>query len=128
PVRLTRIRASDGRQLDIAHNTHGAVSSVTTGTRTWQYQYALADTVDHTLTTVIQPDGSRWEISFAGLLSANVDYMKDAAADGSWRSCTKQPLVNDPKIFYGSVSHPSGATAAGGPVPAQAACALLRRA
>ncbi|MDQ3205779.1 MAG: RHS repeat protein, partial [Pseudomonadota bacterium] len=114
PVRLIRIRANDGRQLDIAHNTHGAVSSVTTGTRTWQYQYALANTVDHTLTTVIQPDSSRWGISFAGLLDAAVRYERDPVADGSWRSCTRQPFLEDPQIapqiFHGSISHPSGAT------------------
>lgn len=110
PIRLTRILASDGRQIDIAYNTtHGAVSSVTTGARTWQYQYALAGSADHTLTAVIQPDGSRWGISFAGLLSANVDYAQVSGGELNFRSCTRQPIVNDPKIFYGTATHPSGA-------------------
>ncbi|MDQ3511511.1 MAG: hypothetical protein M3414_07490, partial [Pseudomonadota bacterium] len=111
PVRLTRIKSSDSRQIEIAYNTtHGAVSTVTTGTRTWQYQYAALNSVDHTLTGVTQPDGSRWGISFSGLLAANVEYHVTADPETAFRSCTTHPVVMEPTVFYGSATHPSGAT------------------
>ena len=40
PVRITRIAASDGRQLDLAYNANGHVNSVTDGLRTWTYEYS----------------------------------------------------------------------------------------
>ncbi|MDQ3276061.1 MAG: RHS repeat protein, partial [Actinomycetota bacterium] len=111
PIRLTQIKSSDGRQIDIAYSTsHGAVSAVTAGTRTWQYQYTPVGSVDHTLSVVIQPDGSRWGLSFAGLMAANVEYQTSSADGSAYRSCTTQPIVNEPKVFQGSATHPSGAT------------------
>lgn len=49
------------------------MSAVTIGTRTWQYEYTAENAFDHTLAGVLQPDGSRWSISFAGLMAADVD-------------------------------------------------------
>lgn len=112
PVRLTQIKSSDGRQIRIGYNTAGAVSAVTTGTtdtRTWKYEYAGVNSFDHTLTGVIQPDGSRWNISFANLLAANVEYHVTDNQEIEFRSCTKHPAVIEPRVFHGSVTHPSGA-------------------
>lgn len=39
-VRLTEIRANDGRQIDIAYGAYNVVSTVTANGRTWTYRYA----------------------------------------------------------------------------------------
>ena len=109
PVKLTKILSSDGRQIDVGYDTQGRVASVSTDTRTWQYQYAAVGSVDDTLRTVIQPDESKWTINFTGLLNARVRYQEGPPGE-PWRSCTRQPDLVTPTTFTGSVTHPSGAT------------------
>jgi YD repeat-containing protein len=53
-VRLTRIESSDGRAIDVGYNGN-VVSTVTSGGRTWSYQYYGG------LSKVTNPDGSSWQ-------------------------------------------------------------------
>ncbi|MDP3294523.1 MAG: hypothetical protein Q8M37_07265 [Nevskia sp.] len=39
PAKLTRIQASDGRQINITYNTSGQIATLSDGTRSWTYQY-----------------------------------------------------------------------------------------
>jgi YD repeat-containing protein len=109
PVKLSRIRSSDGRQIDIGYDAQGRVSSVSTGTRTWQYQYTAVGTVDSTLAKVVLPDNSTWSLNLVGLLNARVKYVTQNDG-GLWRSCVHHPELWEPTSFSGSITHPSGAT------------------
>ena len=109
PVRLTRIQSSDGRRIDVGYDTQGRLDTVTADTRTWQYRYAAANSVDDTLTSVILPDASSWSIDFSGLLRANVEYTRGVPGE-PWRSCVHHPDLVGDSSFSGSIRHPSGAT------------------
>ncbi|MDH5832405.1 RHS repeat protein [Luteimonas sp. M1R5S59] len=110
PLKLTRIQASDGRQIDVEHDTAGRVSVVSTGGRSWTYQYTAINSADDTLVAVIQPDQSKWTINFAGLSAARVQYVKGIPSE-PWRSCIHHADLAGPSSFTGSVTHPAGASA-----------------
>lgn len=110
--RLSNIVASDGRRIDVTYNTPGQIVSASNGTHTWQYQYRYPfpqDSRDAGLTTVIQPDNSRWSIDFAALSNAYIEYYGEAPGD-MVRSCGSAGSLQE-KSAQGSVVHPSGATA-----------------
>lgn len=112
PGRLSSIVASDGRRIDVTYNTPGQIVSASNGTHTWQYQYRYPftqDSRDASLTTVIQPDNSRWSIDFAALSKAYIEYYSEASGD-MVRSCGSAGSLQE-KSVQGSVVHPSGATA-----------------
>jgi len=109
PGKLTRIQASDGRQIDITYNTSGQISGFSDGTRNWTYQYGNVSTPDgtyKTLTAVVLPDQSRWTFDFAQFSQTFIP--KPLVDEGSW-TCLyppEPPVVTD-KV--GTVIHPSGA-------------------
>lgn len=62
--RLNSIESSDGRRIDISYDAGGRISSATANGRTWTYSYT-----GRSLSTVVQPDTSRWAIDLSQLLS-----------------------------------------------------------
>jgi len=70
PWQLLRIKADDGRQLDFtyADSTSPRITSVTDGTRTWRYGYALTGPGE--LVSVTGPDESSWTFDLMPLTRA----------------------------------------------------------
>ena len=57
-LKLNQISASDGRSISFTYNTDGQIATATAGSQTVSYTYA-----DGLLTTVTEPDSSRWTYS-----------------------------------------------------------------
>jgi RHS repeat-associated core domain len=108
PARLTGIVSSDGRQLIIAYNAQGHISTVTQGTRTWMYQYVALGS-RRSLSAVVQPDGTQWTIGFSSFTSAELYYPTGHPAEPT-RDCFVRfgPPIG-PTTVTGTVQHPSGA-------------------
>lgn len=109
PIRVTRIAASDGRQLDLTYNANGHISTVTDGLRTWTYEYGnvtITGGTYRTLTSVIQPDSRRWTLDLAQFSQTFIP--RPLVEEGSWNCYTppQLPVIAD-KI--GTITHPSGA-------------------
>lgn len=103
PIKLSAINASDGRSLSFQYNANNVIASVSTGSRTWNYQYTGAY-----LTGVTQPDGGQWSIAFADLSKADINYL--SGDDPQWRSCFRDgPLDTQYSVYTGTITHPSGA-------------------
>ncbi len=104
PWQLTSITASDGRAITLGY-TPGTdrVQSASDGTRTWTYTYAGSSSLSR-LTTVTQPDASRWQ--FGGDdLQVNPSYTAapaDCRATGAF--------IEAPRTL--TMTHPSGASGA----------------
>lgn len=109
PGRLTGITASDGRQLAIAYNAQGHISTVTQGTRTWTYQYTAVGT-RRSLSAVIQPDSSQWTIGFSSFTSAELYYPTGHPAEPTRDCFVRFGSPVGPTTVTGTVKHPSGAT------------------
>jgi YD repeat-containing protein len=97
PLLLTRIESSDGRIITIT-NANGRASSASDGTRTFVYGYGSRGE----LSTVTQPDGSRWTFDLTPMVPANLPNLGESA------NC------DSPGDFYadiltGRIVHPSGA-------------------
>lgn len=105
--RLTKILASDGRQITI--NYAGAfVSSVTDGTRTWTYGYSDTSRGRKSLSSVTLPDASSWFIGFSAFTDAEIK-LNEAAFDEPLRSCTRVEIpLNYAEQLVGSITHPAG--------------------
>lgn len=117
PAKLTRIRASDGRELTIGYDGYNHVASMVQGARTWTYQYAALSGGRRTLTAVIQPDGSRWSIGFSAFTTIGLIYPVLPTQDPLTmllpepvRDCFTVLMPAGPHQFSGSITHPSGAT------------------
>ncbi len=109
PGKLTQIQASDGRQLTINYSG-GFVSTVSDGTRTWNYAYANGSGGRKSLSSVTLPDGSAWTINFTPFTNAEITY-NEAAFDEPLRSCTMvETPLNYSQVFVGSITHPAGGT------------------
>jgi RHS repeat-associated protein len=120
PIKLLKVSASDGRSLDftyiknqVATNQREYISTVTDGARTWRYEYTRFDTYLPSLSKVTLPDSSEWVMNFVGtngLSRAKVlyDYYSDSTKES--HSCTNPGLLKAAD-YYGSIKHPSGATA-----------------
>jgi RHS repeat-associated protein len=108
PGRLTSIASSDGRQLAVAYNAQGHISTITQGARTWTYQYTALGT-RRSLSAVIQPDGAQWTIGFSSFTSAELYYPQGHPAEPT-RDCFVRfgPPVG-PTSVTGTIKHPSGA-------------------
>ncbi|MDP3294310.1 MAG: hypothetical protein Q8M37_06170 [Nevskia sp.] len=109
PGKLTRIQASDGRQIDITYNTSGQIATLSDGTRSWTYQYGNVGTADgtyKTLTAVVLPDQSRWTFDFAQFSQTFIP--KPVVDEGSW-TCLYPPDLLPVADKVGTVIHPSGA-------------------
>ena len=96
--RLTAIRASDGRRITLSYVQFSAgsqswdsgyrISTVSDGSRTWRYFY---NATGSSLTRVVQPDGSAWELDFSELLGAWTHYQLEGSPVRSavHRPCAK---------------------------------------
>lgn len=66
PQRLQSIRSSDGALIQVNHGSGGQVTTITTGERTWTYNYAPGTHIPTgQLVGVTQPDGSDWNYTDA---------------------------------------------------------------
>ena len=63
PFNLTAIDASDGRAVRLSCQS-GRLATATDGTRIWSYTYSR----NGDLSSVVQPDGSRWLFNLHGLI------------------------------------------------------------
>lgn len=119
---LTKIAASDGRQITIAYQTIGTGSSAykrpTTATangRIWTYVYA--STGAKHLTRVTLPDGSQWQYN-EGVYVYEFDANDPVGAYNNNLGTATQPLPPacgaDPNVGnqYANVTTPEGATIA----------------
>lgn len=109
PVKLTRIRASDGRQIDITYNSAGQIASFTDGTRSWTYQYgnvSMSGGTYKTLTAVVLPDQSQWTFDLAPF--SQTFSPRPPIDEGSW-TCLYPPEPLPVADKVGMITHPSGA-------------------
>lgn len=95
-MRLTQITSSDGRSLAFTYNTAGYVAVVSDGPRTWSYEYT-----GQSLTSVVLPDGSRWQYGLAALNTASFETSEGGLCAGAdiWMGGDATATIN----------HPSGA-------------------
>lgn len=109
PGRLTKIQASDGRELNFIYSGD-VISAINEGDRTWRYEYETTAGGRKTLTRVVLPDASSWKINFAGITDAIIKQYEFVPIGEIMRTCTENavPLNNDEE-FTASVVHPSGA-------------------
>jgi RHS repeat-associated protein len=102
--RLTRILASDGREITLTHFASGAnvglIETVVANGRTWRYDYAGGE---RRLTSVQLPDASRWTLETKWL---TLSYLTPA----NLPPCELAPLgaASIPQSYR--FVHPSGAT------------------
>ncbi len=116
PARLTSIKdatGGEGRQITLSY-TGGAISSVTDGTRTWNYTYGTTGSGRGTLTSVTQvtpdnPGSNVWSINFAQFTNAEIIYSEVAAASDARNCFMLQPPTNETLSPVGTITHPSGA-------------------
>jgi RHS repeat-associated protein len=108
PGRLTGIVSSDGRQLAIAYNAQGHISTVTQGTRTWTYQYTALG-ARRSLSAVIQPDGAQWTIGFSSFTAAELYYPIGHPAEPTRDCFVRFGPPFGPTTVTGTIKHPSGA-------------------
>ena len=97
-----RIWSNDGREILFAYSGSRLASATAHG-RTWNYQY-YGHQFDSYLSTVLQPDGSRWQYTRTGTLKPSAD--PHPLPQMPW--CTHDPLMNDVTYSMAAV-HPSGA-------------------
>ncbi len=118
--RLVSIDASDGRLVTFTWRPetdwidHITLTDASGATRTWTYQYAdesqlLPNTTQYLgrLSGVVLPDGSSWQFSLQGLLSASVGQntgLAPSCAHGYFQ------VTNQGKTFGGTIQAPSGLT------------------
>ncbi|KAF1706777.1 wall associated protein, partial [Pseudoxanthomonas sacheonensis] len=108
PARMTGMQASDGRQLTVSYSG-SFVSSVSDGTRSWNYAYADTSSGRKTLSSVTLPDGSAWNIGFAEFTNAEIKY-NEAPTGEILRSCTNpETPLNASLAPVGTLKHPAGA-------------------
>jgi len=110
PARLTKIQASDGRQLTVSY-ANDAVASVSDGAHVWTYAYGTGQKSKKSLVSVTLPDGSAWNIDLLQLTGAEIEH-NETAFDEPLRSCTTPEIpVNYAAQPMASITHPAGAKA-----------------
>jgi YD repeat-containing protein len=109
---LIEINASDLRKVSIAWRTDAPLVSAITlqpgtpGARTWRYEYAFpTDPLNRTLTRVVQPDATTWELEMG---YANMISVPPANADNECGVRTFTQIPADEGWGIISVGHPSG--------------------
>jgi RHS repeat-associated protein len=103
PWLLTQVQASDGRVLAIGYGSVGGasrVSSVSDGTRTWNYAYSTQGDLER----VTLPDGSRWTFGLRGLVYPFPNQL------GQGATCDFPGAYPSNTTLSGTITHPSGAT------------------
>lgn len=114
PTRLRSITASDGVSLAVNYDANGQVATVTSGTRTWTYQYNGTATFGKYLSDVVLPDASRWQYTIGDLFRIHT---KDQQSRDFWMNCavsagdmaSGQPIGAGDSVQV-SVKAPSGLT------------------
>ena len=110
--KLTAITASDGRQLTLTYSGDH-VSSISDGTRQWQYQYNSSAS-RRGLSAVVLPDGSQWSINFGDFTRAVLKYadVMSPQPGEMFRNCIENevPVPYPAEFISGTMVHPSGAT------------------
>lgn len=104
-VKVTSISSSDGRTLTLNYGSPiagngNAITSVTDGTRTWNYTYHGSYNTA-SLESVVLPDASKW-------IFTNTDALLDDVSNTGGPTC-EMPWI-DTSQLTGSMTHPSGAT------------------
>ena len=97
PLNLLSIESSDGRLITLSYAA-GFLSSASDGTRTYFYSYSAQGD----LSTVQQPDGSRWTFDLRPMLSNPFILIGEGANCDNSGDSTSEVLV-------GTITHPSGA-------------------
>ncbi|MDP1650021.1 MAG: hypothetical protein Q8M01_17720 [Rubrivivax sp.] len=97
PLNLVRIESSDGRVITVG-NAGGRAVTASDGTRTYTYSYSAQGR----LTTVQQPDGSRWSFDLGPMEYPTLGDLGEGA------SC-EHPGSFAGSTLVGSITHPSGA-------------------
>lgn len=102
-AQINNVTTSDGRTLTYSYNGM-QLTSITDGSRTWQYSYIDGTTVElsvgtYLLNKVTLPDGTTWEYTYNGNLGVNTDlnlYGGNAVIPGSYQ-------INSAKTPQGGV-------------------------
>lgn len=100
--KLTRISASDGREIVIAWEGDNVILATANGRR-WTYDYGSGE-----LASVTLPDSSRWTYSYAGDLWPRYEEL-----DAETLNCPEPEIstvYTDGRQFTLTATHPSGAT------------------
>lgn len=113
PHHLLSIVSNEGSRIDISYNANGRVSTVTAGSRTWNYRYIQSYWGD-SLSEIQLPDGSEWEFS-GDVMYWKMDPLK--LPDGFYGNNCAQDATgyrqSDPEQSYNTntivMQHPSGA-------------------
>jgi YD repeat-containing protein len=103
PLKINSITSSDGRTIAFTYDAYNQIKTITANGRIWKYNYAGAN---YTL-QVEQPDGGKWDIAFAPLASANIEYL--GTQDPNWRTCFFLGALDNTGPIVGTITHPSGA-------------------
>ena len=103
-LKLSQINASDGRSISFTYNTDGQIATATAGTQTISYSYT-----DGLLTTVTEPDSSRWTYSTSAAvnLARFVPIGDGNAFDDAFECQRMRTLTGDTADLM--MTHPSGA-------------------
>jgi RHS repeat-associated protein len=119
PARLASIQSSDNRVITVGYNPQGHIATVTANNRTWSYQYQYPTAGTGSLTAVVLPDSSRWNINFASLADSKFRYhvilsegnLPPGVPPEAYRDCFNpgDPAAGTPASFVGTITHPSGA-------------------
>lgn len=114
PWQLLQIVASDGRQLTLSYNSAANstwVTSVSDGTRTWQYAYAATSGFTDDADTLTLPDGSAWRYSLARLFRMPLKPTSTFCA--TMNTLTQRTTWDSGSSTHypGSITSPSGAIA-----------------
>ncbi|HEX5122959.1 MAG TPA: RHS repeat-associated core domain-containing protein, partial [Rhodanobacteraceae bacterium] len=102
PLHLHQITSSDGRTLTLTYlGSTNSVQSISDGTRMWSYGYTFNGAY-YSLSSVTQPDASKWQIAFDTLNHVSWSYANP------W-TCGAPGSPSAPFTFAGTITHPSGA-------------------
>lgn len=107
PAKLTKILASDGRQITITYSG-GYVSSVSDGSRSWSYGYQNTSGGRKTLVSVTLPDSSAWNIGFSQFTDAEIKYNESPGGEILRNCMSVEPPQNPASEPVGTITHPSG--------------------
>ncbi len=117
PWRVVSIMASDSRSLTFGYSPNQAqdgtrrITSVSDGTRTWNYAYTgVAGAYNSGLSSISQQDGSQWLFNLAGLRSGNIQYSSLSNCDLTTNGGSAGIIgISGLQYLIGTMTHPSGA-------------------
>jgi YD repeat-containing protein len=110
--KLTLIEAMDGRRVRLSYESGTRrVSTITTqpdtaAARTWTYHYAIGNFGIPTLTSIEQPDGSRWTFNLSAISAQSGPNFVNSNPS----LCSAVSAPTNVQDYVGSITHPSGLT------------------